>query len=149
MQWRSISTARASRSPCERAASGPASLIAGPDHISSHRGRASAPASYAKQFGVEALSWHRWALGLDRGGDCQVYGTSIWRSSVSRADEIGGRRQTWGYLRRAHHKETAIPHRTEIAISRPYKSVCRCRNEGRFQIFNPQSPDRRRVETPV
>jgi hypothetical protein len=32
-------------------------LIAGPGHISSHRGRASAPASYAKQFGVEAPSW--------------------------------------------------------------------------------------------
>ena len=35
----------------------------------------------------------RRALGLDRGGDCHVYGTSIWRSSVSRADEIGGRRR--------------------------------------------------------
>ena len=35
----------------------------------------------------------RRALGLDRVGDCHVYGTSIWRSSVSRADEIGGRRR--------------------------------------------------------
>jgi hypothetical protein len=34
-----------------------ASFIAGSGHISSHRGRASAPASYAKQFGVEAPSW--------------------------------------------------------------------------------------------
>jgi hypothetical protein len=32
-------------------------FIAGPGHISSHKGRASAPASYDKQFGVEAPSW--------------------------------------------------------------------------------------------
>src|SRR6202035_3254035 len=31
----------------------------------------------------------RRALGLDRGGDCHVYGTSIWRSSVSRAKSAG------------------------------------------------------------
>src|ERR1017187_4263108 len=54
LQWRSISRARTSRSPGERAASGPTSFIAGSGHISSHRGRASAPASFAKQFGVEA-----------------------------------------------------------------------------------------------
>ena len=41
----------------EAPASGPTSFIAAPGHISSHRGRASAPASYAKQFGVEAPSW--------------------------------------------------------------------------------------------
>jgi hypothetical protein len=40
LQWRSISRARASRSHGERAASGPTSFIAGPGHISSHRGRA-------------------------------------------------------------------------------------------------------------
>jgi hypothetical protein len=33
------------------------SFIAAPGHISSHRGRASAPASYAWQFGVEAPNW--------------------------------------------------------------------------------------------
>src|SRR5437667_12749617 len=49
--------ARARRSAGEGAASGPTSFIAGPGHISSHRGRASAPASFAKQFGVEAPSW--------------------------------------------------------------------------------------------
>jgi len=42
------------------------------------------------QFGVEAPSGTPKELGLDRGGDCHVYGTSIWRSSVSRAD---GRRR--------------------------------------------------------
>jgi len=36
---------------------GPTSFIAGPGHFCSHRGRASAPASHAKQFGVEAPSW--------------------------------------------------------------------------------------------
>src|SRR5213080_2792748 len=33
------------------------SFIAGPGHIYSHRGRASAPASYAKQFGIETPNW--------------------------------------------------------------------------------------------
>ena len=50
-------TVRASRSRGEPLASGPTSFIAGPGHIASRRGRASAPASDAKQLGVEAPSW--------------------------------------------------------------------------------------------
>jgi len=49
--------ARASRSPGERAASGPTSFIAGSRPYLLHRGRASAPASYPKQFGIETPHW--------------------------------------------------------------------------------------------
>ena len=46
-----ISWSRASQSPGKPAVT---SFIAGAGRISSHKGRASAPASYAKHFGVEA-----------------------------------------------------------------------------------------------
>src|ERR1017187_296803 len=93
LQWRSISRARASRSPGERAASGPTSFIAGPGHISSHREELRHLPHTPSSSASRPRAGRRRALGLDRGGDCQVYGTSIWRSSVSRADEIGGRRR--------------------------------------------------------
>src|SRR5258707_9465615 len=52
--------------------------------------RTRAPASYAKQLASTPRAGRRGAVGLDRGADCHVYGTSIWRSRVGRADEIGG-----------------------------------------------------------
>src|ERR1039457_5971800 len=93
LQWRSISRARVSRSPGERAASGPTSFIAGPGHISSHREELRHLPHTPSSSASRPRAGRRRALGLDRGGDCHVYGTSIWRSSVSRADEIGGRRR--------------------------------------------------------